>query len=200
MQPVRRSTEPEDIRSDDGELVGEHIRRLRKARGLTLTALSESTGISVGYLSQIERNISSPTVKTLFEISHALGVTVGWFFDRMGGERSDEKYIVRQNGRQQIRFESGISDYRLTTNAVDQLEVLWSTFEPGIVQSEEPYQHEGEECGLVIKGQFELTIDGTVYLLEEGDSFSFPSTLPHCYKNIGKEEAIVMWCITPPTY
>ena len=200
MQPVPRSPESEGALAGENDRVGEHIRRLRKARGLTLTALSEATGISVGYLSQIERNISSPTVKTLFEISHALGVTIGWFFDRMGGEKSDEKYIVRQNNRQQIRFESGISDYRLTTGAVDQLEVLWSTFAPGTTSGDEPYRHDGEECGLVVKGQFELTIDGTVYLLEEGDSFSFPSTMPHSYKNIGKDEAVVMWCITPPTY
>ncbi|MEM6485134.1 MAG: cupin domain-containing protein [Pseudomonadota bacterium] len=200
MQPVRRSQASESEAPDDSERVGEHIRRLRKARGMTLTVLSEATGISVGYLSQIERNISSPTVKTLFEISHALGVTIGWFFDRMGGEKSDEKYIVRQGNRQQIRFESGITDYRLTTDAVEQLEVLWSTFEPGTESGDDPYQHEGEECGLVVKGQFELTIDGTVYLLEEGDSFSFPSTMPHSYKNIGREEAVVMWCITPPTY
>lgn len=200
MEPVRRSAELENTLPGEGDLVGEHIRRLRKARNLTLTELSESTGISVGYLSQIERNLSSPTVKTLVDISQALGVTVAWFFDRIGGENSDEKYIVRQSARPKIRFESGIADYLLTTHAVSQLEFIWSTFAPGATSGSEPYQHEGEECGLVLRGRFELTIDNTVYLLEEGDSFSFSSKLPHSYKNTGKEEAVVMWCVTPPTF
>ena len=73
---------PEETTSDADQagLVGNEIRKLRKVRKLTLSGLGERTGLSVGYLSQIERNLSSPTVKALFDISHALGVSINWFF------------------------------------------------------------------------------------------------------------------------
>lgn len=184
-----------------GDRIGEDIRRLRKARKMTLNELSDKAGISVGYLSQIERNISSPTVKAMFDISHALGVNVGWFFHSNEDQQQEEsRYIVRSDKRLKLRFESGITDYLLNTKAVGDLEVLLSTFAPGSSSGEEAYQHEGEECGIILAGKFELWIEEKSYLLNEGDSFSFPSTLKHSYRNPGDTETKVMWCITPPTY
>lgn len=183
-----------------GERIGDDIRRLRKVRKLTLNNLSDKTGMSVGHLSQVERNISSPTVKAMFDISHALGVNVSWFFH--GDERKEEenRYIIRADKRRRLSFESGITDYQLNTEAVANLEVLLSTFDPGSSSGEEAYEHEGEECGIILSGEFELQIDGDLYLLNEGDSFSFPCKLKHSYRNPGDTETTVMWCVTPPTY
>ena len=183
-------------------LVGDEIRKLRKTRRLTLSDLGEKTGLSVGYLSQIERNMSSPTVKALFDISHVLGVNINWFFHD-GNETSsgEEQYVIRSDRRKSIRYESGFTDQLLNTNAVKSFEFLYCTFEPqAATKKAEPYSHEGEECGIVISGQLQLHLDGVIYNLEEGDSFSFPSTLKHYYFNPGEKEARVIWCTSPPTY
>lgn len=181
--------------------IGKEIRRLRKAQKMTLTQMSEKSGISVGYLSQIERDISSPTIKVLFEISHALGVNVAWFFHQNeSGSAGGSRYVVRSESRLQLSFRSGITDFLLNTRAIEKLEVLWCTFEPGSESGDSPYQHEGEECGIVIEGEFEIEIDGQLERLRSGDSFSFPSTLEHKYRNPGSDPAVVVWCITPPSY
>src|SRR3990170_5097506 len=90
---------PQAGRTADGDpcdVLGEMIRRQRKARGITLARLSELTGLSIGHLSQIERDISSPSVKALHDIGRALGVNISWFFD--GGEKltlGERRYVVR---------------------------------------------------------------------------------------------------------
>ena len=195
---------PEETTSnaDQAGLVGNEIRKLRKVRKLTLSGLGERTGLSVGYLSQIERNLSSPTVKALFDISHALGVSINWFFHEGDeAQRDEDKYVVRSERRRSIRYESGIVDQLLNTNSVESFEFLFSTFEPrATTEKAEPYSHVGEECGVVISGQLQLSIDGKTYILEKGDSFSFPSNLKHSYFNPEEEKAEVIWCTSPPTY
>lgn len=193
---------PIDESADDAQgNVGAEIRRLRKLRKLTLEALGQATGLSVGYLSQVERNKSSPTVKAMFDISHALGVTINWFFHEGGkGERGEDRFVVRAGRRRSIRYDSGIVDELLNTQAVKSFEFLMSSFPPKSTVQEEPYSHEGEECGVVIAGRLRIQIDGIEYDLGEGDSFSFPSTLKHSYFNPGSQETRVIWCTSPPTY
>lgn len=186
---------------DSAGNVGAEIRRLRKIRKLTLEAMSQATGLSVGYLSQVERDKSSPTVKAMFDISQALGVTINWFFHEGGrDERDEDLFVVRAGRRRSIRYDTGIVDELLNTQAVKSFEFLMSTFPPGSNFQESPYSHEGEECGVVIQGQLQLQIDGIDYILNKGDSFSFPSSLKHRYSNLGDEQTRVIWCTSPPTY
>lgn len=187
---------------DLGDLdIGEKIRLLRKSRRVTLKDLAERTTLSIGYLSQIERNLSSPSVNVLRDIATALGVNISWFFE--APEQSpagEERFIVRKNNRRRLRFRSGITDSLLTPNLNGQIELLLSRFEPGASSGEEPYTHNGEEAGVVMAGQLELWIDGECFLLQEGDSFNFPSSAPHRYRNPGESESVVIWSITPPSY
>lgn len=187
---------------DLGDLdLGEKIRLLRKSRRVTLKDLAEGTSLSIGYLSQVERNLSSPSVNVLRDIAIALGVNISWFFE--APEQSpagEERFIVRKNNRRRLRFRSGITDSLLTPNLNGQIELLLSRFEPGASSGEEPYTHNGEEAGVVMAGQLELWIDGECFLLQEGDSFNFPSSAPHRYRNPGKIESVVIWSITPPSY
>ena len=192
---------PDEESPSSTGLVGNEIRKLRKLKKLTLNELGAQTNLSVGYLSQIERNLSSPTVKALFDISHALGVSINWFFhEGENNTRDEDQYVIRNDRRRSIRYESGIVDQLLNTTAVSSFEFLFSTFEPQATSKVEPYNHEGEECGVVISGQLQLNIEGVSYTLQKGDSFSFPSTLNHSYLNPGQEKAEVIWCTSPPTY
>lgn len=201
MHLKQAAKEAEDSSHDVPGNVGAEIRRLRKIRKLTLDALGQATGLSVGYLSQIERNKSSPTVKALFDISHVLGVTINWFFHEGDvQDRDAERFVVRNGKRRAIRYDSGIVDELLNTQAVKSFEFLAVSFPPGSSNPDEPYSHEGEECGVVISGNLRIQIDGVEYNLGAGDSFSFPSALKHSYCNPGDEETRVIWCTSPPTY
>lgn len=180
--------------------IGKEIRSLRKARGYTLSVLAERCGLSVGYLSLLERDRSTPSINALHAISRALDVTVSWFFaaDTVPAEERD--LVVRRGRRRHLRFSSGIVDELLSPTLTGQLELLHSRFPPGASSGDEPYTHVGEEAGLVVRGSLELWVDGKVFLLEAGDSFGFASSLPHRYRNPGTEEAEVIWAITPPSY
>lgn len=186
-----------DVDSD----VGEEIRNLRRARDTTLAALSEHTGLSQGYLSQIERGISRPSIKALHAISRALGVTISWFFrSAQDGEEHLRDYVVRADKRRSLRFASGITDELLSPNLSRQIELLRCTFQPGSQSGTESYTHRGEEAGYVIAGTLVLWLDGEEIALGEGDSFAFPSDLPHRYSNPADTVAVVIWAITPPSY
>ncbi len=210
MGKVQRLLRPANLVSkvpDDGaeadlsRFLGSQIRSLRKARDVTLGELSKKTGLSTGNLSQIERNLSSPTIKAVHSISRALGVNISWFFDDPHPAPPEERdYIVRAERRRKLDFGKGITDELLSPNLDGKLELLMSRFEPGADSGDEPYTHRGEEAGVVISGQLELWIGGRHFLLGEGDSFTFPSTVPHRYRNPGDAEAVVIWVMTPPSY
>jgi len=189
--------------SDDAPLFsGEEVRSLRKARNITLIELSKASGLSVGYLSQIERNVSTPSVKALTDLSRALGVTVSWFFkDGHQGPEDEQGFIVRKANRRKLGYGDLVgADYLLTPNLDGQLELLLSKIKPGGSSGDEPYVHRGEEAGLILSGRLEMWVGERHFILEEGDSFNFASTTPHRYRNACDRETVIVWAITPPSY
>lgn len=188
--------------ASDGDLfVGGEIQGLRKARKMTLAQLALQSGVSIGHLSQIERGISTPSIKALHGISRALGVNISWFFSPADpGPPEEREFIVRSHNRRQIRFDAGVADYLLTPSLKSELELLLTTLAPGATSGTEPYAHAGEEAGIVMAGELELWVDGNRFKLKQGDSFAFKSTQPHRYRNPGSVDAVVIWSITPPSY
>jgi transcriptional regulator with XRE-family HTH domain len=180
--------------------VGGDVRGLRKAREMTLADLARASGLSVGYLSLVERDLATPSIKALHAVSRALGVTVSWFFEAGEVPEDERGLVVRRNRRRRLDHSAGIVDELLSPTLTGALELLASRFPPGASSGDEPYTHTGEEAGVVIRGRLELWVDGRVLRLEAGDSFGFASTLPHRYHNPGTEEAEVIWAITPPSY
>jgi transcriptional regulator with XRE-family HTH domain len=188
--------------------LGKEIRQLRKVRGITLQQLALATGKSVGFLSQVERNLTLPSVAALQDISEALAVHIGWFFpDDTSGDPEEREHIVRQQNRRRLTYSElsgteylGLHDELLSANLNGQLALGISRYEPGASTGDDSYAHDGEEAGLVLSGRLELTIDGRVHLLEAGDSFSFDSKLQHRYINPSvSEETLVIWANTPIT-
>lgn len=193
--PPQPSREADSIRR-----IGREVRSLRKARGLTLSDLAETSGLSIGYLSLLERDKATPSINALQAISRALGVTASWFFEAGAVPDAERDLVVRRTRRRRLDFSAGIVDELLSPSLAGALELLASRFPPGASSGAEPYTHAGEEAGVVIRGRLELWVDGKSFLLEAGDSFGFPSSLPHRYRNPGTEEAEVIWAITPPSY
>jgi transcriptional regulator with XRE-family HTH domain len=180
--------------------IGEQIRELRRLKRLTLQQLADALGISIGYLSQIERDRTKLPIGTLRSICDVLGVHITWFFPANGGGSPDERqFVVRSKNRRRMSFTGlGINEELLSPTLSGPLELLMSTIEPGADSGE--YHHDGHEAGLLVEGELELWISGRLYRLEPGDSFSFKSSEPHRCRNPGTVPTKVVWVITPPHY
>ncbi|MFK4495928.1 transcriptional regulator with XRE-family HTH domain [Bradyrhizobium japonicum] len=180
--------------------VGGQIRELRKIKKMTLAELAQAADISVGYLSQLERNQSKLPIGVLKKLSDVLGVHMNWFFNGNMQATADERdVVVRKAHRRRLTFTGlGIAEELLSPNLAGPLELLMSTIEPGADSGE--YSHDGNEAGVLIAGQLDLWVDGKLFQLQEGDSFSFSSTSQHRCANPGAVPAKVVWVITPPHY
>jgi transcriptional regulator with XRE-family HTH domain len=189
-------SESVDVETD----IGGQIRELRKIKGFTLQHVANEAGISVGYLSQIERERSKLPIGVLKRISDVLGVHMNWFFQiRAGGPPEERDIVVRKQHRRTLTFTGlGIVEELLSPNLSGPLEVLLSTIEPGADSGD--YSHDGVEAGLVLSGTLDLWVAGKFFRLEEGDSFSFKSTDVHRCANPSHVPTKVVWIITPPHY
>lgn len=182
--------------------LGRQVRALRQGMRLSLKDLADQAGISIGMLSQVERGISSPSIKTLRQIAEALAVPVMYFF--RGAEHGDIREIdriVRAKGRRILRLPTnGVTKELLTPDLSGELEVLLVVMTPGGTSGPAPYTHKGEEAGYVLTGSLRLFVADDMYLLHAGDSFRFASTIPHRFENASAEETQVIWVMTPPMY
>lgn len=193
------------VSTDPLGLLGEGIRDLRKARGLTLEQLSLRCGRSASFLSKIERGAARPSLPALQDIAEALGVQIGWFFDEAEPVPDEERpFIVRAGRHRRLTYSDmantdylGLEDHLLSAGLDGNLALGMSRYAPGGSTGDDMQCHEGEEAGLVVEGTIELTIDGETFTLEAGDSFSFPSHLPHRYANTSGADARIVWANTP---
>ncbi len=187
--------------------LGAELRSLRKAQGLTLQLLAERSGKSVSFISKIERGLARPSITALQDIAEALKVPIGWFFQTSGPVPANEQpFIVRAHRRRRLTYSGmtstdymGFEDFLLSANLDGQLAMGISRYAPGGTAGDDLYTHQGEEAGLVLEGEIELTLDKQVFLLKPGDSFSFPGKIPHTYRNPGKVTAQIVWANTPVT-
>ncbi|MCO5082686.1 MAG: cupin domain-containing protein [Rhizobiaceae bacterium] len=182
--------------------LGLQLRTLRKAAKLSMSELAQKANLSVGMISQIERGVASPSIRSLRQISDALGVAPAEFFhDGLQPPLEEMGKIVRKMARRQLTLpRNGVSKQLLTPDLDGATEMLLVIVEPGGTSGPEHYVHKGEDAGLVLSGSLELWIEGRMHLLNEGDSFRFKSTLPHRFANPTESETQVLWVITPPLY
>lgn len=182
-----------DAGQDTDPKLGARLRELRQARKLTLADLAAGTGISIGTLSQLERDLVSPTVRTLFTLGSALGVSPAWLIDPESGGDVDAPFVVRADKRQPFLNTDGLKKDLISPVASKRLKGFYVVIEPGSGSGHAPYVHAGEEMGLVMSGVLELRIDDRIFVLREGDCFSFPSDHPHSFSNVGTNQATVFW-------
>jgi transcriptional regulator with XRE-family HTH domain len=178
-------------------VLGERVRHRRKAQNMSLKEVAELANISISLLSQIERGISSPSVRVLASLASALNVGLGNLFDDSLNLISQErdKIVVRARDRKHLGFwRTGISKELLTPQTGESgLEIFMVVIEPGGNTGSQVYTHEGEEGGMVLEGAIIIEVNGKVYQLSAGDSFRFSSSHPHSFRNVEKEPARVIW-------
>ena len=182
--------------SPDGaaSAIGLRLRQLRLRRGMSLAQVAKAVGISVGFLSAIERSQMSASISTLRRVARFYKTNILDFFDPAETSRGP----VRPQERKVLEAGPGV-----------RMELLaWgnTVMEPHLFRiapnagSGESYAHEGEEFLLVLRGVLQLGLDGKEYRLKSGDSLYFESATPHHWKNPGRSETWVLWVNTPPTF
>jgi transcriptional regulator with XRE-family HTH domain len=180
-------------------LLAHDLRALRKARGMTLTELALKLGRSVGWLSQVERGMSTPTIQDLRGFAEAFGVPVSLFFSHDVTDEKERGTIVRAGRRRSLgTSDSGLVEELLSPDLGGSFELLRSEFAPG-AELAVPALRQTEEAGYVVSGRFDIEIAGVWHLLGAGDSFRFAAK-PFRWRNPGSEPAVVIWAVSPPVY
>ena len=183
------------IPADAASVPGQRFRRLRTRRGLSLAQVARATGVSIGFLSSLERGQMRSSVATLRRIARFYGTNILSLFETAG----EAPRLVRPQQRK-----------ILETNAGVRMELLaWgnTAMEPHLFRikpgggSGESYTHEGEEFLHVLRGAFEIWLgESEHYELRVGDSLYFESSTPHRWRNPGRSECWLLWVNTPPTF
>ena len=181
------------------QTLGADLRALRKARGLTLQGMAEALGRSVGWMSQVERDMSSPSVSELRQIAKLLDVPISILFGQTDAPAGEVGHIVRAGARRKIgSSEDGLVEELLSPDLTDDFEVVHSTFLPGAVLVEE-VTRPTQELGHVLSGRMTVWISGDAFDVGPGDSFRIREE-PHRWKNPHDAPCVVVWVIAPPVY
>ena len=189
-------------------MYGSRIREMRKRRGLTLKEVAEATGYTIGYISQIERDLKSPSLVALRKIAACLNCSEVWLImddselsakSSEEGKKSKESYLMRKENRIPMKIPEIDVSYSIFTpsklpNAQEaQMTGLIVRLKPNTWVTEKMISHGNyDESLLLLKGELELRIDNSTYIIYEGDSFYIPKNCLHNYLNTSDEEATII--------
>ena len=170
------------------------IKELRIKSGMTLKELGEKTGLTAGFLSQLERGNSSLAISSLMKIADAFQVNITYFFE----SRGEESYVVRSKDQKNLKINNLETTYVRINGKFPQRSL--APFILKLVPNQKKkqiFQYPGEEFYYVLKGSVLFTIDNTEYLIHEGDSIHFPAHLEHFGENPTDQETILIGVVTP---
>lgn len=189
-------------------MYGSRIREMRKRRGLTLKEVAEATGYTIGHISQIERDLKSPSLVALRKIAACLNCSEVWLImddselsakSSEEGKKSKESYLMRKENRIPMKIPEIDVSYSIFTpsklpNAQEaQMTRLIVRLKPNTWVTEKMISHGNyDESLLLLKGELELRIDNSTYMIYEGDSFYIPKNCLHNYLNTSNEEATII--------
>lgn len=180
-------------------LIGDDIRALRKQRRMKLKDLADALGRSIGWLSQIERNQTDPSIQDLQRISRQFDIPISFFFRNSEAPEGELGTVVRKQNRSALGTrESGLVEELLSPDIAGDFEMLRSVFAPGAESSDKPARP-AQEGGFLVSGDLDIWIGGQHHALHEGDSFQFQNQTCR-WRNPGRQPAIVIWVISPPIY
>jgi transcriptional regulator with XRE-family HTH domain len=178
--------------------VGTHLKAVRQMYGLSQRELAKRAGVTNGLISLIEQNRVSPSVSSLKKVLDGIPMALAEFF------------TLDLGGQPQVFFPRGeLAD--IGTSSVElrlvggrlakrSMSILHERYAPGSDTGEEMLTHAGEEGGVIVKGKIELTVGGESRVLGAGDAYYFKSSLPHRFRNAGRDECEIVSASTPPSF
>lgn len=183
-------------------MIGSRVKENRKARGFTLNELASASGLTASYISQVERNLTEPSIASLRKIAGALKLPMYTFLD----DEDKETFIIRADKRKKLLLPNSSVVYEFlsptgaTISETPKLEVVMIRLDPKSWSREDFARHTAEECLVVIEGVLLLDCEEESYHLYEGDSAYIRNNIPHKIYNPGNTPAISISCFTPPTH
>jgi DNA-binding transcriptional MerR regulator/uncharacterized cupin superfamily protein len=178
----------------DQSSIGPRFRKMRLQRGESLATVANAVGVSIGFLSNLERSQSGASVGIMRKLAQYFGLNILDLFNPIEGTGP----LVRPRDRKSLEGGPGVSMELLASGKI--------TMEPHLFRvapgagSGESYSHEGEEFLYLVRGRLEIVLDGQKFQLRAGDSFYFSSKTQHSWSNPGKAETLILWINTPPTF
>lgn len=200
MSKASHPPAPKSLHSAGLPSLSVRLRHARKVAGLTLKQVAEAAGCSESLISKLENDTASPSLAMLHRLAIALGSNVS---ELTSEEWVSEEPVLRAGARQVNRFAQARKGYidleRIThPQKGSLLQGDIHIVSPGMVS--EMIEHAGEEMGYIIEGSLDLTLGEATYTLNEGDSFHFPSSVPHGYRNATDRVVRILWINTPATF
>jgi transcriptional regulator with XRE-family HTH domain len=176
--------------------IGENLKRLRTANSLTQQELADRCELTKGYISQLERDLTSPSIATLTDILECLGTDLGSFFN----EAIDQKIVFKE---EDVFVKESDDNYKINWIIPNAQK---NKMEPILVElgansktkADEP--HEGEEFGYVLSGTIMLNYGNQSFKVKKGESFYIKTNKTHYIENTSKNPARVIWVCTPPNF
>lgn len=160
--------------------------------------MAKLAGVGSGTISQIESGATQPSVALLKKILAGVDVSLGFFFSF---EVSDHENFYFPKSSQRDLGSHGVSYLLIAGERRDRkLQVLIEEYDVGADSGRTALSHEGEECGVVVEGHLEVTVDGQSRTLGPGDAYYFTSVLPHYFKNAGDVSCKVISACTPSSF
>ena len=182
-----------------GEIqVGPRLRAARRERGLTISEVAEQAGLTAGFISQLERDLTSASLSSLYRICAVLGIRVGNLIDDVPSGQ-----LIRREQQTRRSLAMGNAEHLLLTSREERrFHVTESHIPPGGSAGDEPYTLPADvELVYVLRGSLELRVGDETHLLEEGDTFTYSPRDPHTWRNPSdSDEAVVLWTALPNPY
>ncbi|OMH26248.1 cupin domain-containing protein [Motiliproteus sp. MSK22-1] len=172
--------------------VGERLKILRKIKGISQRELAKRAGVTNSTISMIEKNGVSPSVSSLKKVLAGIPISIGDFFTIDLDNIQPDQVIFRPSEQPEIGSNNVSLKLIGATVKGRSMDILREVYAPGADTGTEMLQHEGEEGGIVIRGEIEITVGLEVYHLKAGDGYYFNSNRPHRFRNIGTVECEIV--------
>ena len=183
--------------------LGQKLRLRRKRRGLSLAAVASASGVSIGQLSQIERDLSQPSLRSLRQICSVLDMPIGWLFEEPSARPAEGAgLIVRTHNRRLMDLGAkGMIKEIMTPDECAGIQMMRIVIQPGGSSGEDSYATKpGARCCTVTAGRLGIELNGVTYNLGHGDTFAFEGTQELRFWCEGQQPCELIWTISPAIY
>jgi len=180
------------------EDVGARLRYYRELKGLSQRELAKRADVTNSSISLIEQGRVSPSIASLKKVLSGLPMSLAQFFSSDLPEVN--KFFFKSEDV--LEVSSGGTRYKLLGAGLENssMQMMYETYPAGSDTGEEMLSHHGEEGGVIVSGEIELTVDGKVQCLQPGDGYYFESKLKHRFRNIGDEPCVIVSANNPPSF
>lgn len=198
MPPPTTPVSGKQSQGYDANVLASRLADLRRQHGLSLELLAKRADVSIGTLSQVERGLSQPSLRTVRKLANAFGLPTAYFFESGATGAEEEDGIVIRSGKGPIMSFGGtdMTAWMLSPQGLEGMQFMLVHLKPGAMSGKSNYDHSGLDLGYVLSGTLNLEVEERFFVLSAGDSFCFDSRRPHRFENCGNSDTLVIYINT----